>query len=70
MSQFWRPISTDFKKATKNPHKTLDVVVKAIVKARLEHLDTCGTGTEPEGGDLNQAIDAWIEVCKEKEGTV
>jgi hypothetical protein len=37
-----------------------------MIKARLDHKDECGTGREPDGGDLNLAIDAWILVCNEK----
>jgi len=57
-TQFWKLISTDFKKATGNPHKTLKRVVESIVKAQVEHIKECRTGTEPDGGDLNLAIDA------------
>jgi hypothetical protein len=67
ITQFWKLVRREFGKATKNPYKTLDVVIKGLVKDRLQHLDSCSTGTEPEGGDLNQAIDAWIEVSKEKQ---
>jgi hypothetical protein len=59
-------VTVDFKKATKNPHKTLKTVVQALVDARQAHLATIGSGIEPEGGDLNQAIDAWIVVLEEK----
>jgi hypothetical protein len=40
-----------------------------MVNARAEHIKECGTGTEPDGGDLNLAIDAWILVCNEKDST-
>lgn len=38
-----------------------------MVKARQEHVDACGTGTEPDGGDLNLALDAWILILNEKD---
>jgi hypothetical protein len=38
-----------------------------MVKARREHIEECGTGREPEGGDLNLAIDSWILVLNEKD---
>jgi hypothetical protein len=66
-TQFWKLIQSDFKKQTDNPHKSLKVVVEGMVKARREHLDACGTGTEPDGGDLNLALDAWIVILNEKD---
>ena len=41
-----------------------------MVKARVEHIKECGTGTEPDGGDLSLAIDAWILVCDEKDSII
>jgi hypothetical protein len=38
-----------------------------MVKARVEHIKECGTGTEPDSSDLNLAIDVWILVCNEKD---
>ena len=38
-----------------------------MVKAQVEHIKECGTGTEPDGGDLNLAIDAQILVCNKKD---
>lgn len=38
-----------------------------MVKAWQEHFKKCGTGTEPDSGDLNQAIDTWILVCNKKD---
>jgi hypothetical protein len=67
MTQFWRLITSDFKKATNVDHEALGKVVLTLVTHRLRHLDKCGSGREPEGGDLNQAIDAWIEILKEKD---
>jgi hypothetical protein len=67
LTQFWKLIQLDFKKQTKNPHKTLKTVVEGMVKARREHIEECGTGREPEGGDLNLAIDSWILVLNEKD---
>ena len=58
MTQFWRLISTEFKKATNNPNNNLNQVVLGLVSACIEHISACGTGTEPDGGDLNLAIDA------------
>ena len=49
MSQFWRLICTEFKKATNNPNKNLDDVVLRLVEARIEHISACGTGTELDG---------------------
>jgi hypothetical protein len=66
-TQFWKLIQSDFKKQTDNPHKSLKVVVEGMVKARRKHLDACGTGTEPDGGDLNLALDAWILILSEKD---
>jgi hypothetical protein len=57
----------DFKKAIGNPYKSLKWVVESMVKARVEHIKECGTGTEPDSGDLNLAIDAWILVYNEKD---
>jgi hypothetical protein len=58
LTQFWKLIQSDFKKQTKNPHKTLKAVVESMVKARREHIKECGTRREPKGGDLNLAIDS------------
>jgi hypothetical protein len=38
-----------------------------MVKARREHIEEYGTRREPEGGDLNLAIDSWILVLNEKD---
>jgi hypothetical protein len=67
MSQFWRLITKEFNKATNNTYQNLDKLILSMVTARIEHISACGTGTEPEGGDLNLAIDAWIKVLREKD---
>jgi hypothetical protein len=67
MTQFWRLVSTEFKKATKDSNNNLNQVVLGLVGARIQHISACGTGTEPEGGDLNLAIDAWILVIRERD---
>jgi hypothetical protein len=38
-----------------------------MVKARCEHCNACGTGTEPDSGDLNLALDTWILILNEKD---
>jgi len=67
MSQFWRLITKEFNKATNNTYQNLDKLILSMVTARIEHISACSTGTEPEGGDLNLAINAWIKVLREKD---
>jgi len=42
-------------------------VVEDIVKARREHLDAYKTSTEPNSGNLNLALNAWIVILNEKD---
>ena len=52
----------DFLKQIRNNYSTLQKVVLSLVLKREAHLDSCGTETERDEGELVQCVDKWLKI--------